>query len=69
MRSVFSSAVLCHVCFVVFVGCFLLQENTYVVKKQVKMKSDIAFFARKRYAVTVNRISVSPSSFCWALNS
>ena len=50
-------------------GFLLLLENTYVVKNQVKMKSDIVFFARKRYTVTVNGISVSPSWVCCALNN
>ena len=35
-------------------GFLLLLEKTYVLQKQVKMKSDIVFFARKRYTVTVN---------------
>ena len=56
----------CMCCSVVF---WQQPEDIYVVKNSVKIKSDIVFFARKRYTVTVNGTSVSPSWFCCALNS
>ena len=34
-------------------GFLLLPENTYVVKNEVKIKSDIVFLARNSYTVTV----------------
>ena len=47
----------------------LLLENAYAVENSVKRKSDIVNFARKRYTVTVNGISVSSYWFCCALNN
>ena len=65
---------LCVVCWLLSCMCcsvffLLLLENTYVVKNSVKIKSTIVVFARKRYTVTVNGISVSPSWFCCVLYS
>ena len=53
-------------CYSVF---FLQLENTYVVKNSVKIERDIIFFARKRYTVTVNGISISPTWLCFAVDS
>ena len=54
-------------CMCCSVGFLLLLEQTYVVINSVKIKSDIVFFTRKRYTVTVHGISVSLSWSC-ALN-
>ena len=48
-----------YVVMYVFLRVFLLLlENPHVVKKTVKLKSDIIFWPEK-YTVTVNNISIS----------
>ena len=44
-------------------GFFATNRKNMRPLKPDKMKSDIVSFARKRYTITVNGISVSPSGF------
>ena len=56
-------------------GCMFCSGFFATTRKHVRREkpsqneSDIVFFARKRYTVTVNGILVSPSWFCCATNS
>ena len=57
------------VTYVLLRGSFATTRKHVRLEKLSKNKKRHRIFARKRYTVTVNGISVSPSWFCYALNS